>query len=146
MRGAVPRKLRTLWSDILTDIALSMADGKMESVVRRTLRRYLMLKAVLVKSLRGGGGCRNRNVNLAEKLMTAFYKGDEDEVWHTAQEIERSRQKKRELQEKRRRKRNIKGKIIEGSRQKDDTKRRSDRAKMLTNDGELSKAFATMVQ
>ena len=71
LRRAVPRKLRTLWSDILTDIALSMADGKMESVVRRALRRYLMLKAVLVKPL-GGGGCRNRNVNLAEKLMTAF--------------------------------------------------------------------------
>ena len=28
----------------------------------------------------------------------------------------------------------------------DDVKRRSDRAKVLTNDGELSKAFATMVQ
>ena len=53
LRRAVPMKLRTLWSDTLTDIALEIADATVESVVRHALRRYFMLKAVLVKPVRG---------------------------------------------------------------------------------------------
>ena len=48
--------------------------------------------------------------------------------------------------EKRRKKRNLDGKPKNRASRRDDVKRRSDRAKVLTNDGELSKAFATMVQ
>ena len=78
--------------------------------------------------------------------MTAFYKGKEDEVWQTALEIEKKRQKQKVTQRKKRRKRNFKGEKTERTSLKDDVKRRSDRAKLLTNDGELSKLFATMVQ
>lgn len=42
-------------------------------------------------------------------------------------------------------KRSISGKSYPRKKE-DDVKRRSDRAKVLTNDGELSKAFATMVE
>ena len=80
LRRAIPRKLRTLWSDLFTDIALSMADATKESEARKVLKRYLMLKAVLIKPVRGGGSRHNRNINLAEKLMESFYKGKEDEV------------------------------------------------------------------
>ena len=48
LRRIVPRKLYTLWSDLLTDIALGMADAKKESEARRALKRYLMVKAVLI--------------------------------------------------------------------------------------------------
>ena len=95
LRRAVPRKLRTLWSDLFTDIALSMADATKESEARKALR-YLMLKAFLIIPVRGGGSRRNRNINLAEKLIESFYKGKQDEVWETAVEIERNRRKKRE--------------------------------------------------
>ena len=97
LRRTVPRKLYTLWSDIVTDIALGMSDATRESEARRALKRYLMLKAVLIKPIRGGGGRYNRNVNLTERLMTSFWKGDEDEVWKTAIEIEKSRQNKKKL-------------------------------------------------
>ena len=43
-------------------------------------------------------------------------------------------------------KRNRKGERIENSRNRDEVKRRSDKAKVLTNDGELRKAYATTVQ
>ena len=58
LRRAVPRKLRTLWADIFTDISLGMADATKESEARKALKRYLMLKAVLIKPVRGGGGRR----------------------------------------------------------------------------------------
>ena len=97
LRRVVPRKLYTLWSDLLTDIALGMADATKESEVRKALKRYLMLKAVLIQPVRGGGARRNRNVNLTEKLMFSFWKGNEDEVWQTAIEIEQTRQRKKVL-------------------------------------------------
>ena len=53
---------------------------------------------------------------------------------------------KRAFQQRRRNKRNLKGDKIEQNAQKSEVKRRSDRAKVLTNNGELSKAFAMMVQ
>ena len=81
LRRTVPRKLCTLWSaDLLTNIALGMADATKESEAWRVLRRYLMLKAVLIQPVRGGGGHRNRNINLTQKLMAAFYNGQEDDV------------------------------------------------------------------
>ena len=49
------------------DIALGMADATKESEARKALKRYLMLKAVLIKPVRSGAGSRNRNINLAEK-------------------------------------------------------------------------------
>ena len=42
-------------------------------------------------------------------------------------------------------KRSLKGEIIDGKLQKSEVQRRSDRANVLTNNGELSKAFATMI-
>ena len=105
-----------------------------------------MLKAVLIKPVRGGGGRHNRNVNLTERLMTSFWKGKEAEVWETAIEIERSRQKKNKRQRMRKSKRNRKGERIENSRNRDEVKRRSDKTKVLSNGGELRKAYATMVQ
>ena len=145
LRRAVPRKLYTLWSDILTDIALGMADATNESDARKALKRYLKLKSVLIKPVRGGCGYRNRNINLTEKLMISCYKGNEEEVWQTALEIEKSRQRKR-AEQKSKKKRNLGGARIERTSRKDEVKRRSDRVKILTNDGELRKAFATMVQ
>ena len=145
LRRTIPRKLYTLWSDLLTDIALGMADATKESEARRAMR-YLMLKAVLVQPVRGGGGRRNRNVNLTERLMFSFWKGKEEEVWQIALEIEGLRRKKKVLREKRIAKKN---KNVGNSRKRtkeSEIKRRSDRAKALTNDGELSKAFSTMVQ
>ena len=138
--------MRTLWSDILTDIALGVADATKESQVRKALKRYLMLKAVLIKPVRGGGNRLNRNINLAERLMKAFYNGEEDVVWETALEIEKTRQTKRGLWRKKHRKRNLERELLVGKKREGEAKRRSDRAKLLTNDGELSKAFATMVQ
>ena len=73
LRRVIPRKLCTLWADILTDIALGMADATKESEALRAFKRYLMVKAVLIKPLRGGGGRWNRNTNMTEKLMTCFY-------------------------------------------------------------------------
>ena len=84
LRRTVPRKLCTLWSDLLTDIALGMSDATKESEAWKVLRRYLMLKAVLIQPVRGGGGHRNRNINLTQKLMAAFYNGNEDDVWETS--------------------------------------------------------------
>ena len=130
----------------MTDIALGMVDATKESESWSVMKRYLMDKAVLIQPIRGGGNHRNRNCNLTERLMLSFYKGEEDAVWHTASEIETSRQRKRALQQKRRTKRTLHGGKIERKSQKSDIKRRSDRAKVLTNDGELSKAFAMMVQ
>ena len=78
--------------------------------------------------------------------MVSFYKGNEDEVWQTSLEIEKRRQDKRTLQKKKRRKRNLQGDVIKRKDDKDEAKRRSERAKVLANDGELRKAFATMVQ
>ena len=78
--------------------------------------------------------------------MVSFYKGKEDDVWQTALKIEDSRQRKRDRQREEQRKRNLRGKKKDVKNCKDEVTRRSDRAKMLTNDGELSKAFATMVQ
>ena len=122
-----------------------MADATKESEAWNALRRYLMLKAVLIKPVRGGGGHRNRNTNLTEKLMTSFYKG-KDEVWHIAKEIEKGRQEKKEPKKTIHRKRDLEGNVIERPSSKKEVKRRGDRAKTLTNDGELRKAFATMVQ
>ena len=147
LRRTIPKKLCTLWSDLLTDIALGMADASKESEARKALRRYLMVKAVLVQPVRGGGCHQNRNLNQTERLMYAFWKGKEDEVWQTALKIERSRQKKRADQQKKRKSEGRLGSdIIQRKSQITEIKRRSDRAKVLTNDGELSKAFATMVQ
>ena len=98
LRRTVPRKLYTLWSDLLTDIALGMADATKESEARRALKRYLMVKAVLIQPVRGGGLRRNRNANLTEKLKVSFWRGREDEVWQTAVDIEQTRQRKRALQ------------------------------------------------
>ena len=95
-RRTVPRKLCTLWSDLLTDIALGMADAAKETEAWKALRRYLMVKAVLIQPLGGGGGHHNRNVNLTQKLMSAFYKGNEDEVWRTSLEM-RTKGEKTEL-------------------------------------------------
>ena len=78
-----------------------MVDAAKESEARRALRRYLMVKAVLIQPTRGGGCRRNRNVNLTERLMYSFYKGNEDEVWQTAAKIEEGRQKERVAQQKR---------------------------------------------
>ena len=75
LRRAIPRKLCTLWADLLTDIAMEMADATKESGAWRALRRYLMLKAVLITPLRGGGGCWNRNTNMTERPMVLFFKG-----------------------------------------------------------------------
>ena len=61
-------------------------------------------------------------------------------------EIEKNRCKKREQQKEKRKKKNLAAAKIDRRTQKDEAKRRNDRAKLLTNDGELSKAFATMVQ
>ena len=105
-----------------------------------------MVKAVLIQPVRGRGARQNRNVNLTEKLMFSFWKGREDEAWQTAIEIEQSREKKRALQEKRRAKRNRETVGLKSKTKKNVVKRRSERAKQLTNDGELSKAFAMMVQ
>ena len=105
-----------------------------------------MLKAVLVKPVRGGGGHRNRNINMTEKLMTVFWKGKEEEAWQTAVGIEQTRQKKIDPQRNQKKKRNLAGDLIGRSSRMDEVKRRSDRAKILTNDGELRKAFATLVQ
>ena len=55
LRRVVPRKLGTLGSDLLTDIALEMNDVKKESEVWRALKRYLMVKAVLIQPVRSGG-------------------------------------------------------------------------------------------
>ena len=146
LRRVVPRKLYTLWSDLLTDIALGMADATKESEARKALKRYLMVKAVLVQPVRGGGARQNRNVNLTEKLMSSFWKGREDEVWQTAIEIEQARKEKKVRQRNRRAKKV--GKVVASQPmvKMSEVKRRSDRAKELTNDGELSKAFAVMVQ
>ena len=57
----------------------------------------------------------------------------------------RSRQKNRAKLSDKQKKRNLKVKIINRSPQ-DEAKQRRDRAKMLTNDRELWKAFATMIQ
>ena len=147
LRRWVPRKLCTLWSDLLTDIALGMADASKESEALRALKRYLMVKAVLIQPVRGGGGQQNRNINLKQKLMAAFFKGKEDEVWHTSMRIENKRKESRIAQTMRRRKkRSLNGKVLHRKKKENDVKRRSDRAKVLTNDGELSKAFAAMVQ
>ena len=105
-----------------------------------------MVKAILIQAVRGGARYQNRNTNLTKRLMFSFYKGDEDAVWNTASEIEKGRQMKRAFQQRRRNKRNLKGDKIEQNAQKSEVKRRSDRAKVLTNNGELSKAFAMMVQ
>ena len=64
----------------------------------------------------------------------------------TACEIEESRQRKRALRKWRNNKRSRRGNIIKRGTRERELKRRSDRAKVLTNDGELSKAFSTMVQ
>ena len=77
--------------------------------------------------------------------MYSFYKGNDDEVWQTAVKLEEDRQKKRVKQQSRRAKENKQGDEIRKN-QRREGKRRSDRAKELTDDGELSKAFATMVQ
>ena len=60
--------------------------------------------------------------------------------------MEVSRQKKRIPGKDERSKRNLRGEKIDRENRMDEVKRRSDRAKILTNDGELSKAFATMVR
>ena len=93
-RRTVPRKLYRLWSDLLTDIALGMVDAKNKSEAWAALKRFLMVKAVLIQPVRGGGGRRNRNVNLTERLVFSFWKGEEDEVWQIAVELEDSRRKK----------------------------------------------------
>ena len=59
LRRAVPRKLNTLWSDLLKDISLGMVDATTESGARLDLKRYLMLKVVLIRPVMGGGGRRN---------------------------------------------------------------------------------------
>lgn len=41
-----------------------------------------------LKKVRGGGGHRNRNINLAQRLMAAFFKAKEDEVREISIEIE----------------------------------------------------------
>ena len=108
LRRVVPKKLCTLWSDIITDVALGMSDATRESEARMALKRCLMLKAVLIKPIRGGGGRYNRNVNSTERRMTSLWEGKEDGVWKTAVEIESCRQKKNELQRKKKTKRNRK--------------------------------------
>ena len=123
-----------------------MADATKESEVRKGLKIYLMVKAVLVQPVRGGGARQNRNVNLTEKLMSSFWKGREDEVWQTALEIEQARHKKKFRQQKSRAKKGQKVGASQSMTKMSEVKSRSDRAKELTNDGELSKAFAVMVQ
>ena len=78
-----------------------MAEETKVSEARRALKRYRMVKAVLIQQVRGEGGRRNRNVDMTEKLMFSFWKGNENEVWQTSFEIKESRQKKRILQQKR---------------------------------------------
>ena len=147
LRRSVPRKLCTLWSDLLTDIALGMADASKESEALSALKRYLMVKAVLIQPVRGGGGRRNRSINLTQKLMAAFFKGKEDKVWQTSMQIENKRKKSSAAQTTRRRtKRSLNGKVLNQKKKENEGKRRSERAKVLTNDGALSKAYATMVQ
>ena len=80
LRRTVPRKLCTLWSDLLTDVAIGLADATKESEAWKALKRYLMLKAVLIQPVRGGGH-RSRNINMTQKLKAAFYYGKEEEVW-----------------------------------------------------------------
>ena len=55
LRKTVPRKLNTLWSDIMTDISLGMAGATNETEAWHALKRYTMLKAVLIRPIRGGG-------------------------------------------------------------------------------------------
>ena len=93
LRHTLPKKLCTLWSDLLTDIALGMVDATKESESWRAMKRYLMVKAVLIQPIRGGGNHRNRNCNQTERLMLSFYKGEEDAVWHTASEIGTNRRR-----------------------------------------------------
>ena len=125
LRRTITRKLCTLWSDIMTDIALGMADASKESEPRRALRRYLMVKAVLIQPMRGGGCRQNRNLNQTERLMHAFFEGKEEEVWQTAVEIEKTRQKKRATQRKRNTKRSLTGDKIERKPQKSEVKIRA---------------------
>lgn len=54
-----------------------------------------MVKTVLIQPITGGGGWRNRNVNMTERLMVSFWKGNEDEVWQTAVELKKVRKKQR---------------------------------------------------
>ena len=74
LRHTVPGKLNTLLSDILTDLGVGMADATKESDARYVLKKYLMLNAVLIKPVRGGGDHQNPNINLSEKLKTFFIK------------------------------------------------------------------------
>ena len=104
-----------------------------------------MVKTVLIQPITGGGGWRNRNVNMTERLMVSFWKGNEDEVWQTAVELKKVRKKQREQQQKRRAKRNRNGDKLTRATKESKIKRRSDRAKVLTNDGELNKALSMMV-
>ena len=83
---------------------MGMVDAAIESVAWRALQSYLMVKAVLIQPVRGGGSRHNRNSNLTERLMYSFYKGNEDQVWLTALEKEKSIHWKRDLQQKRRNK------------------------------------------
>ena len=58
-------------------------------------------------------------------------------MWQTALEIENSRRKRKERLKKTQNKRNINGGKIHRINPKEEAKKRNDRAKVLTNDGEL---------
>ena len=61
-------------------MALGMADASTESEALRDLKRFIMVKAALIPPVRGGGSQRNRNINLTQKLMAAFFEVNEEEV------------------------------------------------------------------
>ena len=78
--------------------------------------------------------------------MSTFWKGKENEVWQIAIELEELRRKKRALKVWRKVKKNEQGGNVQRRTKESEVKRKSNRAKALTNDGELSKAFSMMVR
>ena len=121
----------------MTDIAIRLDRAGKESEARRALKRYLMLKAVLIKPVRRWTPLESKNEYDGKTYKTSFYKGKEQEIWNTSLGIEKQRRKNRLDHKNKRGKRNRKGDAIEKRTSKDEVQRRSDKAKTLTNDGEL---------
>ena len=97
-----------------------------------------------MKLVRGGDRRRNCSANLTENLISAFLSLGEEDVWQIS--LERVTERKRNFLIKRRRKqRDARAKEIRTRCHKHAAKTRNDWAKLLTNDGELIPAFATMV-
>ena len=72
LRLTVPGKLSTLWSVLASDLALGMADATKESDAWRALKKYHMVKTILIQPVRSREERRNRGVNMRQKLMFSF--------------------------------------------------------------------------